>query len=295
MNPTFDFSGQVALVTGASSGMGLAAARAFAEAGAGVAVTDINAPAVTEVADTLTAAGHQATGLSCDVADEDQVAAVVAATADRFGRLDMAFNNAGIQIPYAGIAEEDGADFARVNAVNYHGVWAGMKYQLRQMRDQGSGSIVNCSSIGGLIGGPGRAAYHASKHAVIGLTKSAAKEYGPHGVRVNAVCPGTIDTPMVTNMIATGSLDQAAAVEANPARPARTSRRDRRCRTVAEQSRRKLHHGQHSVGRRRPTRLKRQQPRARPVAAIRPSASACRVHSADPRAIGGRSPTSPAR
>jgi NAD(P)-dependent dehydrogenase (short-subunit alcohol dehydrogenase family) len=128
----------------------------------------------------------------------------------------MAFNNAGIQIPYAGSAEEEADDFDRVNAVNYRGVWAAMKHELRHMRSHGGGAIVNCSSIGGLGGGPGRAAYSASKHAVIGLTKSAAREYGPHGVRVNAVCPGTIETPMVSDMVATGALDPNRAVEAIP-------------------------------------------------------------------------------
>ena len=215
MNP-LDFTGQVALVTGASSGMGLAAAHAFAEAGAAVTLADLNADAVQKAAAELTAAGHQALAVICDVADEDQVAATVAQTVDAFGRLDAAFNNAGIQIAYAGIADEEAGDFDRLNSVNYRGIWAAMKHELRQMRSQGSGAIVNCSSIGGLIGGPGRAAYHASKHAVIGLTKSAAKEYGPHGVRINAICPGTINTPMVADMIAAGALDQDHAVEAIP-------------------------------------------------------------------------------
>src|SRR3954447_2575727 len=216
MNPRYDFTGQVALVTGASSGMGLATAHAFAEAGAAVALVDVNATAVHASAEELTAAGHQALGLSCDVADEDQVADIVARTVAAFGRLDVAFNNAGIQIAYNGSADETAQDFDRLNAVNYRGVWASMKYELREMRSQGSGAIVNCSSIGGLGGGPGRAAYCASKHAVIGLTKSAAREYGPHGVRVNAVCPGTIDTPMVSDMVATGALDQDRTVEAIP-------------------------------------------------------------------------------
>ncbi len=175
-------------------------------------LADINTAAVSTAAEELTATGHHVLGVTCNVADEDQVGAAVAA----FGRLDMAFNNAGIQISYAGLAEETAEDFARVNGVNYQGVWASMKHELRQMRTQGGGSIVNCSSIGGLIGGPGRAAYHASKHAVIGLTKSAAKEYGPQGVRINAVCPGTIDTPMVTDMVTTGALDRTRAVEAIP-------------------------------------------------------------------------------
>ena len=215
MNPV-DFTGQVALVTGASSGMGLAAAHAFAEAGATVALVDLNDTAVQAAADELAAAGHQVLALPCDVADEDQIAAAIAQTVAAFGRLDAAFNNAGIQIAYAGIAEEEAVDFDRLNGVNYRGIWASMKHELRQMRSQGSGAIVNCSSIGGLIGGAGRAAYHASKHAVIGLTKSAAKEYGPHGVRINAICPGTISTPMLADMVAAGALDQERAVEAIP-------------------------------------------------------------------------------
>ncbi len=215
MNP-LDFAGKVALVTGASSGMGLAAAHAFAEAGASVALVDLNATAVQAAADNLTAAGHQSLALTCDVADEDQVAATIAQAVAAFGRLDAASNNAGIQIAYAGIAEEEAVDFDRLNGVNYRGIWASMKHELRQMRSQGSGAIVNCSSIGGLIGGAGRAAYHASKHAVIGLTKSAAKEYGPHGVRINPLCPGTISTPMVADMVAAGALDQERAVGAIP-------------------------------------------------------------------------------
>jgi NAD(P)-dependent dehydrogenase (short-subunit alcohol dehydrogenase family) len=216
MNPTYDFTGQVAFITGASSGMGLAAAQAFAEAGAAVALADVNAAATQAVVSDLTAAGHRALALTCDVSDEDQVAAAVADTVATFGGLDLAFNNAGIQVPYVGSADEDGADFDRVTSINQRGVWAAMKHELRQMRSQGRGAIVNCSSIGGLIGGPGRAAYHASKHAVIGLTKSAAREFGPHGIRVNALLPGTIDTPMVSAMIADGNLDRDQSVSAIP-------------------------------------------------------------------------------
>lgn len=214
MNPTYDFSGQVAFVTGAGSGMGLATARAFAQSGAAVALTDADEAALTTVAKQLTDEGHQVLALVCDVTDEAQVAAAVDRTVDTFGRLDMAYNNAGIQIPPADAADEGADQFDRVHAVNLRGIWASMKHELRHMRAQGNGAIVNCSSLGGLVGIPGRASYHSSKHGVIGLTTSAALEYAPRGIRINAVCPGTIDTPMVSDMIAKGELDRAEA-EAN--------------------------------------------------------------------------------
>jgi NAD(P)-dependent dehydrogenase (short-subunit alcohol dehydrogenase family) len=169
------FQNKVALVTGAGSGMGLTTARAFAEAGAALALADVNENAVRSAAEELVSAGHKAIAVRCNVADEAEVAAMVERTVSVFGRLDAAFNNAGIISLAVETADVSGEEFHRVNGINLRGVWNCMNYELRQMREQGSGAIVNNPSIARLICIAGRAAYHASKDGVIGISAAIEK------------------------------------------------------------------------------------------------------------------------
>jgi NAD(P)-dependent dehydrogenase (short-subunit alcohol dehydrogenase family) len=191
MNPTYDFTGQVALVTGAAGGMGLDTARAFATAGAAVVLADIDGDAARSAAAELTEAGYDALGLTCDVADEDQVAALVDRTVETNGRLDMAFNNAGIMLPLTDAADEPAEAFDRVNGINLRGVWACMKHELRVMREQGSGAIINVSSTAGFVT---MGHYSAIKAYVTTFTEALNNELAGSGVTATALCPGWVRT-----------------------------------------------------------------------------------------------------
>jgi NAD(P)-dependent dehydrogenase (short-subunit alcohol dehydrogenase family) len=207
------FENKVALVTGAGSGLGLATAEAFAEAGASVALADWNEKAVRSAADKLVASGHKALAIRCDVSSDAEVQAMVCETIATFGGLDVAYNNAGVQNELAETADTTAKDYDRVMSINLRGIWNSMKFELQHMRRHGSGAIVNCSSLGGLVGGAERGIYHAAKHGVLGFTKSAALEYAPKGIRINAVCPGLIHTPMSDQMVAAGQGEALAAME----------------------------------------------------------------------------------
>ncbi|MGH8008520.1 MAG: SDR family oxidoreductase, partial [Candidatus Binatia bacterium] len=208
-------NGKIALVTGASSGIGRATALTFAREGAKVVAADVTVAAGEETVRMIQAAGGEAVFIKADVSKGTDVEALIKKTVETYGRLDCAFNNAGIEGKFSPTIEGTEENWQRVIDINLKGVWLCLKYEIIQMLKQGGGAIVNTASVAGLVGAAGGSAYVASKHGVNGLTKTAALEYAKQGIRVNSVCPGGIRTPMLERIMSgnPGMSEMIAAME----------------------------------------------------------------------------------
>ncbi len=207
---------KVVMITGAANGIGLECAKLLSQRGARLMLSDIDGSAGQRAVADLTANGCDATFFACDVTNGQAVEALVEATLAEFGQLDCAVNNAGVEHPHMKLAEHDDDEFDRAIAINLKGVYLCMKFELRAMLKQGHGAIVNLASLAGLGGAPGLGGYVASKHGVVGLTRTAALEYAKRGIRVNAVCPSFTNTDMVKRMISTDPKLERILNDASP-------------------------------------------------------------------------------
>ena len=208
--------GKVALITGGSTGIGRATAQIFAREGAQVGVADVNAEGAEETVRLIQAAGGAGLFIRADVSQAADTEAMVRTVVETYGRLDCAFNNAGIEGEMQSTQDYSEAAWERVMGINLKGVWLSMKAEIQHMLGHGGGAIVNTASAAGLVAVPSLSAYVAAKHGVVGLTKTAALEYAKAGIRVNAVCPGGVDTPMVQRVFGSSQELAEAAIASEP-------------------------------------------------------------------------------